>query len=62
MIQVIGYRMEVPPPKVIFDGTNGTDVKGSLFLYDNVVMRGKSDDENAVTLYAYLEKDARSAY
>lgn len=54
--------MELQPPRVYFDGTKDADVEEFLFMYDNVVMRGKSDEEKAATLFAYLEGDAKSAY
>lgn len=62
MIQIVGYIMEAPPPRVILDGKNRIDVKEFLFSYDNVVMRRKSGNENTVTPFAYLGKDERSTY
>lgn len=48
-------------PRVYFDGTNSTDVKEDIFMYDNVCMREQREDENASSLFGFLEGEATAS-
>lgn len=42
-------------------GKTGSDVK-FLLTYDNIVMRGESEDDKVACLFAYLDVDAYFSY
>lgn len=50
--------MEVAPPRVTFEGTDGTDMDEVLFTYNYVVARKKSEDDKR-SHYSYTWKEVR---
>lgn len=40
---------------VSFDGPSSSKIACFLFAYENVIMRGKSDEENALQLLCHVE-------
>ncbi len=53
--------MEVPDElKCVFDGKE--DAKNFFYVYENVVMKGKTEGENAGKLVTFLKADAFDYY
>ena len=50
------------PNPVTYDGSNGSDVSKFLFVYDNIIMRGKADEEKAGAILCPLEGAAFDYY
>ena len=50
------------PNPVTYDGSNGADVSKFLFVYDNIIMRGKSDKEKAAAILCHVEGAAFDYY
>ena len=50
------------PASLAFDGNNEADAAKFFFVYENVVMRGKSDEDKAGKLLCYLQGEAFDYY
>ena len=50
------------PASLAFDGKREADVAKFFFVYENVVMRGKSDEDKAGELLCYLQGEAFDYY
>lgn len=48
--------------RTTFSGNKDADIEEFLYTYVNVVVRGKSEEEKAESLFAYLSGDARMKY
>ena len=64
---VLLWRAEDPnqqagPSTAKMDGSLSSDVKKFFFFFENVAMRGKSDEEKALELLAHLEGEAFDFY
>ena len=45
-----------------FDGSSNSDVVKLFFVYENVMMSGKSEEDTAVELLCYLKQEAFDFY
>lgn len=50
------------PSSDTFDGTADMDVGKFFFVYENIIMRMKSEDVKAAVSFCYLENDAFHFY
>ena len=50
------------PASLVFDGMHEADVAKFFFVYENVVMTGKSDEDKAGELLCYLQREAFDYY
>ena len=50
------------PSRLVLDGKNDADVAKYFFVYENIVMRSKSDEDKAGELLCYLQGDAFEFY
>ena len=50
------------PKPVTYDGSNGSDVSKFLFVYENIIMRGKPDEDKAGSILYHLEGSAFDYY
>ena len=48
----------VGPSRLVFDIMQAGDVARLFFVYENVMMRGKADEDNAGELLRYLQGNA----
>lgn len=54
--------MTLNRPLNTFTGKCGANVEAFHFTYDNVLMRGKNEEDKAACLLAYLDGEARASY
>ena len=55
-------NQQAGPSTAKMDGALSSDVKKFFFFFENVAMRGKSDEEKALELLAHLEGEAFDFY